>query len=60
MAKLKEFSASYGTTIERNGVYHKLSASVTIEMEEGDKSDQVKDMAWNTVYTEIEKQLRDL
>ena len=61
MAKVKEFEASYGLSIElpkANGQaqWHKFGATIKLEIEENDILSDVKEKAWNTVISEVENQ----
>ena len=60
MARVKSFRAEYGTSIEIKGAWHKLSCSLEVELDESDKLDDVKRRVWNTVYNEIETQIKDI
>lgn len=60
MAKVKTFGATYGTSVEINTVWHKIQASIEVEIEEGDDIEHVKAMCHNTVQLEVQKQLEDL
>jgi hypothetical protein len=60
MAKAKSFKAEYGTSVEIKGTWHKLSCSLEVEFEEGDNPAEVRERVWNTVYSEIEKQIKEL
>ncbi|ADL40338.1 hypothetical protein phiCTP1_gp37 [Clostridium phage phiCTP1] len=63
MAKLKSIRCEYGTSFQTggpNGVWHKVGCAVELELENNDNSKKVKEMAWNTVVEEIEKQIEDI
>jgi hypothetical protein len=60
MARVKSFRAEYGTSVEVRGNWHKLNCSIEIEVEPADSTEAIKERAWNTVYSEIEKQLKEL
>ena len=60
MAKVKSFKAGRGVTIEKNGVYHKFNCEIEIEIEENDNTQEIKNRAWNTVDTELEKQISNV
>lgn len=57
MPKMKSFKTEYGISLEIDGVWHKFYAGVEIEVENGDKTDDIKKKAWNTVINEVEKQI---
>lgn len=58
MARMKSFKAEYGASAEIQGIWHKFYAGVEIELSEGDDTAKVKEMAWNTVHHEVEKQVK--
>jgi len=61
MAKLKEFSCGIGISVEKSGgVWWKINSSVTIELENGDDSKKVKEMAWATVEDEVQKKMEEI
>jgi hypothetical protein len=60
MPKVKSISASYGSSAEINGVWHKFIFAIEVELEEGDDTAKVKDMAWNTCFNEVEKQFKEV
>lgn len=60
MARVKEIEASYGCSAEINGVWHKFVFGIKLEVEEGDDTSKVKEMAWNTCEQEIEKKFDEL
>ncbi|WMU07969.1 hypothetical protein vBCtySFA88_00037 [Clostridium phage vB_CtyS-FA88] len=63
MAKLKSIRCEYGTSFQTgglNGVWHKVGCTVELELEDKDNTKKVKEMAWNTVVEEIEKQIEDI
>ena len=60
MAKLKEFKAEAGISIEIAGSWYKFYCGVVIEMEKDDDPNKVKDMAWNTVSRELEKKVEEV
>jgi len=57
MAKLKEFKAEYGLSVQIKDQWHRLSCAVTIEIEPGDNSVDIKRKAWETVDQEIDNQV---
>lgn len=62
MAKLKEITVSCGLSLERNGVWVKPNAGVTIEIDELDtpeKRKRVWDNAWSLVTDEVNKQIAE-
>lgn len=59
MAKMKSFKAEFGLSVEIGGIWHKYYAGVEIECEPNDDTKKVKEMAWNTVISEVEKQIED-
>lgn len=60
MAKVKEVTASYGASAEINGVWHKFQFGITVEIEDGDDTNKVKEMCWNTCQVEVEKQFNEV
>lgn len=60
MAKVKSFRAEYGTSIEINGIWHRLGCIIEIEPDESDDIAEIKEKAWKTVFTEVEEQIKDL
>lgn len=60
MAKVKAFRAEYGTSVEVRGIWHKLYCAIEIEPDENEDVTEVKNKAWNTVFTEIENQIKDI
>lgn len=60
MAKVKSFRAESGVTFEHSGVYYKLYSAIEIELDEQDDTEEVKKKAWNTVNSEIEKQVDEI
>jgi hypothetical protein len=60
MAKPKSFKAEYGASVEVRGAWHKLSCSLEVDYEDGDNAAEVRERVWNTVYNEIERQLKDI
>lgn len=60
MAKVKSFGAIYGLSFEVDGAWHKFSSSIEVELCEGDDTDKVKEMAWNTVVEEVGKKVKDV
>lgn len=60
MAKIKAFRVEYGSSVEIRGTWHKLHCAIEIEPEEHEDPEDVKESAWNTVFNEVEKQIRDL
>lgn len=58
MAKVTSFSSTFGMSMEIKEVWYKASASITVDIEEGDDVAKVKEMAHNTVNVEVEKQIR--
>lgn len=60
MAKLVNFRAEYGTSVEIKGAWHKFSCAAEVEFSEGDNISEVKERVWNTVVVEIEKQVQEL
>ena len=60
MAKVKSFGASYGLSFEVNGSWHKFGAEIEIELEKDDDTDKVKELAWNTVVSEVSKKAREV
>jgi hypothetical protein len=60
MAKIVSFRAEYGATMEIRGTYHKLYCAIEVQPEENEDTEVVKERAWNTVFNEVEKQIREL
>lgn len=60
LAKVKTFKAGYGVSFEYKNIWNKLSGEIEVELEEGDDTDKVKELAWNTVKVEVEKQIDEL
>lgn len=60
MTKIKAFRVEYGSSVEIRGVWHKLHCAIEVEPDEGEDPATVKEAAWNTVFNEVEKQIRDL
>lgn len=59
MAKVKIFKAESGISAEVNGTWFKTYCGIELEIQEGDDLKKVKEMAWNTVHQENDKQLRE-
>lgn len=60
MAKVSKIEASYGTSAEIKGMWHKFQFSMEIELAEDDNLEENKEKLWNTVQFEVEKQVEDL
>lgn len=60
MAKVKSFRADFGVSAEIKGKWYKFSAGIELEFEPDDKPEEVKKKAWNTVVTEVEKQVHEV
>lgn len=60
MAKVKSFKAEYGLSIQIKDNWHKFSCSLETEIEPNDDIKRVKEMTWNTVIVEIEKQVKEV
>jgi len=60
MAKVKSFKAEYGCSFEFQNTWHKFYAGIEVEFEDGDDTQKVKEMAWNTIETEIEKKIKEV
>lgn len=60
MAKLKTFKAEAGISLELQGTWYKFHCGVEIEIEPNDDPNKVKEMAWNTVSRELEKQVEEV
>lgn len=60
MAKVKTVEASYGTSVEFQGVWHKFQFSMALDVEDGDNVADVKSKLWNTVVLEVQKQIEQL
>jgi hypothetical protein len=60
MPKIKAFRVEYGTSVEVEGKWHKFYAAIEVEPDDVEEFSEVKETAWNTVYNEIEKQIREL
>lgn len=60
MAKVHSVKVEYGVSAEIKGNWHKLYIGVEVLVDEGDDFGQVKKRAWNTCYSEIEKQIQEL
>lgn len=59
MAKVKTFRAEYGCSAEINKTWHRFHCAIELEMEDGDAVPDIKDRAWNTVISEVEKQIKE-
>lgn len=57
MAKLKEFQVGYSLSVELKKSWHKFNCSITLELDEGEKSSDVNKHAWTLVEDEIANQL---
>lgn len=60
MARLKTFKAEVGMSAEIKGTWYKFYTGVEIELDKNDNPEDVKQKAWNTCHTEIEKQINDI
>ncbi|MGL5460739.1 MAG: hypothetical protein ACRDBY_14075 [Cetobacterium sp.] len=63
MAKLKELEVSLGISLEVNKVWYRPTASIKLEMDETDTVEKRKliwKSAWQTVSTEVERQIIEL
>ena len=60
MPKVVSFKASTGISMELKGTWYKFSAGIEVELEPEDDTNKVKEMAWNTVHLEIEKQIKEI
>jgi hypothetical protein len=60
MAKVISFRAEYGTSVEVRGTWHKLYCAIEIQPDEGESVSDIKDKAWNTVFSEIESQIKEI
>lgn len=58
--KVKSFKAESGISFEVKGQWYKLYSGIEVLVEDGDVMEDVKRKAWNTVNTEIEKQVKDI
>lgn len=61
--KLKEFSVGYGMSVEHRGTWYKFNSGATVEFTKDATAEERatgKEMAWNTCYDEVEKQINDL
>jgi hypothetical protein len=57
MAKIKDMTFSKSVKISRNYNTIGLEYGITIEMEEGDVSSDIKEMGWSTVATQLDEQI---
>lgn len=57
MAQMTKLYAEYGVSAEIQGVWHRMTSGVEVSLQEGDDPEDVKRKAWNTVKTEVEKQV---
>lgn len=55
-----EIEATYGTSVEIKGLWHKFSFSMKVALEDGDDVSLAKEKLWNTVIAEVEKQITAL
>ena len=60
MAKVKSFTAEFGTSMEIKGMWYKFNSGIELEIEPNDDVADVKEKAWNTVINEIEKQVLEV
>lgn len=60
MAKVKSFTAEFGTSVEIKGTWYKFNSGIELDIEPNDELESVKERAWNTVIHEVEKQIADL
>jgi hypothetical protein len=64
VAKVKAFRAEYGSSIEIQGVWHKIHCAVEIELDKNEQTPEkiaeIKEKAWNTVIVEVEKQFKEI
>lgn len=58
--KVKSFKAESGVSVEINKQWYKFYSGIEVTVEDGDDVAEVKRKAWNTVNTEIEKQVREV
>lgn len=59
MAKVKEFTAEFGMSVELKGQWYKYGCKLTVEVEPKDNVAEVKQKTWNTAITEVEKQIKE-
>lgn len=61
MAKVTKFYAESGLSWkDAKENWYKATAGIELEIDEKDDIKEVKKKAWNTVNTEVEKQLKDI
>lgn len=60
MAKLKEISAGYKISIQKNDVWYAVEYSQKKEIESGDDIEKEKEKNWEEVNKEVEKQIDEL
>ena len=60
MAKVTKIEATYGTSAEIKGMWHKFSFSMEVELADDDNLDENREKLWNTVQLEVEKQVEEL
>lgn len=60
MAKVVAFAAEYGVSAELRGHWHRFSARVEVAVEDSDEPSEVMKKAWNTVISEVEKQVQEV
>jgi hypothetical protein len=60
MSKVSKVEATYGTSAEIKGMWHKFSFSMEVELATDDDLQEVREKLWNTVQIEVEKQVEEL
>jgi hypothetical protein len=60
MAKLKEISAGYKISIQKNDVWYAVEYSQKKEIESGDDIEKEKEKNWEEVNKEVERQIDEL
>ena len=51
--KIKEVKLGRGVSFEIDGHWHKLHAEYTVELEEGEKEEKVREEVWDMVDTTL-------
>ena len=60
MAEVMTMKAESGTSIEIKGTWYKVGFSVEVKVSPGEDTNVVKEKLWNSVNSEIEKQIKSI
>jgi len=59
MATVVEFKSEIGVSVEIEGTWYKFNCGLVVKPDKGDNMEEVKKKAWNTVESEISKQVKE-